>query len=125
MNSLYLLVTVAAMLLLSAACADKQNKFQPQVWLKPGVQIRLPPPGISPGLNQQQLLTASVKGQQHHLLVLLHADQQQLSMAGLSSLGIRLFRIIYDQHGIHTEQSLLLPELPPAEQVLADIMLSY
>lgn len=46
-------------------------------------------------------------------------------MPGLSSLGIRLFLLHYDKDGIRTEQSVMLPEIPPAEQVLSDIMLSY
>ena len=31
----------------------------------------------------------------------------------------------YDETGIHTEQSIVVPQLPPASQVLADVMLSH
>lgn len=108
---------------LSPRTAD--NNPYPKAWLMPGVQVTLPAPGISPTVNQQQLLTASVNGKQQSLLVLLHADQQKISLAGLSSLGIRLFLLTYNDSGIHTAQTLILPELPPASQVLADIMLSH
>lgn len=108
-----------------AACAGKPNNTRPQAWLKPGVKVTLPAPAMVPPVNEQQLLTGSFKGQQQSLLVLLNADEHQLSLAGLSSLGIRLFRITYDEHGIHTEQSIVLPDMPPASQVLADIMLSH
>ena len=52
-------------------------------------------------------------------------DEHQLTLVGLSSIGIRLFLVTYDARGIHTEQSIVLPQLPPASQVLADIMLSH
>ncbi|UPT54100.1 DUF3261 domain-containing protein [Dickeya zeae] len=119
------LTLMAVVMVLLSACAGKPSDPRPQAWLKPGVKVTLPAPGISPTVEQQQLLTGTYKGKQQSLLVLLHADQRQLSLAGLSSLGIRLFRITYDATGVHTEQSLVLPELPPASQVLADIMLSH
>nr|WP_244182444.1 DUF3261 domain-containing protein [Xenorhabdus beddingii] len=97
----------------------------PSAWLKPGVRVSLPEPKMTPAINEQQLLTATVKGKQQSLIVLLSANEHHLSLAGLSSLGIRLFKLDYDNNGIRTEQSIVLPELPPANQVLADIMLSY
>ncbi|WP_338562800.1 DUF3261 domain-containing protein [Erwinia sp. E_sp_B04_7] len=119
-------VIVAALLaLLLAGCASKPDRAKPEAWLKPGVKVTLPAPGIDPAFNQQQLLTGTFKGKKQSLLVLLSADDQQLTLAGLSSLGIRLFRVTYNQSGIHTEQSIVLPEMPPASQVLADIMLSH
>ncbi|MDC9595758.1 DUF3261 domain-containing protein [Xenorhabdus anantnagensis] len=110
---------------LLAACTNSPQNGAPSAWLKPGVSVLLPEPTITPAINEQQLLTATVKGKQQSLIVLLSANEQHLSLAGLSSLGIRLFKLNYDQNGIHTEQSIVLPELPPANQVLADIMLSY
>lgn len=112
-------------LLLSACARHAPDNTRPTAWLKPGVQITLPPPGIMPALQQQQLLTGQVKGQSQSLLVLLSADQQKIELAGLSSVGIRLFRVSYDACGIHTQQMMPLPHMPPASQVLADIMLSH
>ncbi|WJY15112.1 DUF3261 domain-containing protein [Pectobacteriaceae bacterium CE90] len=111
--------------LLLSACASLPDNNRPQAWLKPGVRVTLPAPGISPAVNEQQLLTGTFKGKQQSLLVLLSADDKRLSLAGLSSLGIRLFLVTYDAKGIHTEQSIMLPDMPPASQVLADIMLSH
>jgi hypothetical protein len=54
----------------------------------------------------------------------LHADEQKITLAGLSSVGIRLFKLTYDENGLHAEQSIIVPQLPPASQVLADVMLS-
>ena len=56
---------------------------------------------------------------------MLNADEQKVTLAGLSSMGIRLFLVTYDEKGLHTEQSIVAPQLPPASQVLADVMLSH
>lgn len=96
-----------------------------QAWLRPGVRVNLPAPTLETPVNQQQLLSATVGGKTQSLLVLLSADGQSLQLAGLSPLGIRLFKLIYDQQGIHTQQAIHTDKLPPASQVLADIMLSY
>jgi len=124
MTSLRRLIVLLCALLL-CACAGKSDPSRPQAWLKPGVRVTLPAPGISPSVSEQQLLTGTFKGKQQSLLVLLNADERQLSLAGLSSLGIRLFLVTYDGQGIHTQQSIVLPQMPPASQVLLDIMLSH
>jgi len=113
-------------LLLLAGCAARPNADTlPQAWLKPGVRVSLPAPMLDHKLAQQQLLTGSVNGKQQSLLVLLNADGKTLQLAGLSPLGIRLFKVVYDAQGIHIEQAIKIAQLPPANQVLADIMLSY
>jgi len=112
--------------LLLGGCAGKTpGDARPTAWLRPGVRITLPPPGITPAFQQQQLLTGQVKGKSQSLLVLLSADSEKIELAGLSSVGIRLFRVTYDAQGIHSQQLMPLPQLPPASQVLADIMLSH
>ncbi|MBS9764484.1 DUF3261 domain-containing protein, partial [Pseudomonas mosselii] len=119
---------VAVMLAqLLAGCSHTTNRddARPQAWLQPGTRVTLPPPGITPAIRAQQLLTGSFKGQTQSLLVMLNADENKVTLAGLSSVGIRLFLATYDDTGIHTEQSVVMPQLPPASQVLADVMLSH
>ncbi|MCC3703910.1 DUF3261 domain-containing protein [Rouxiella badensis] len=119
----WLLMIMALML---AGCATHPTPDTlPQAWLKPGVRVRLPSPQLNEKLEQQQLLTGTVDGKQQSLLVLLNANGKTLQLAGLSPLGIRLFKVDYDAAGIHTEQTIKISQLPPANQVLADIMLSY
>ncbi|MCP1115985.1 DUF3261 domain-containing protein [Enterobacter bugandensis] len=126
MNAVYRAVALAAALLL-AGCSHSTDtqETRPQAWLQPGTKVTLPPPGISPAVSSQQLLTGSFNGQTQSLLVMLNADAQKVTLAGLSSVGIRLFLATYDESGIHTEQSIVVPQLPPASQVLADVMLSH
>lgn len=110
-----------------AGCSHSSSPIQgrPQAWLEPGTRVTLPAPGITPPLNAQQLLTGRFHGQTQSLLVMLNADEQKVTLAGLSSMGIRLFLVTYDEKGLHTEQSIVAPQLPPASQVLADVMLSH
>lgn len=106
-------------------CSSLSSKPIPQAWLKPGVQITLPAPGHNPVIQTHQLLKNTYRGQEHSLMVLLQADTQHLTLVGLSPVGIRLFTLRYDPQGMTIEQSIAAPGLPPAAQVLADIMLSY
>ena len=126
MNAVYRAVALAAVLLLAGCSHSTDTKeTRPQAWLQPGTKVTLPPPGISPAVRSRQLLTGSFNGQTQSLLVMLNADAHKVTLAGLSSVGIRLFLATYDESGIHTEQSIVVPQLPPASQVLADVMLSH
>ncbi|ADO46537.1 DUF3261 domain-containing protein [[Enterobacter] lignolyticus] len=118
------LALVAALILTGCSHSSPDNG-RPQAWLAPGVNVTLPPPGIAPAISSQQLLTGRFNGQSQSLLVMLNADDKKVTLAGLSSVGIRLFLATYDDRGIHTEQSVVAPQLPPAGQVLADVMLSH
>lgn len=119
-------VLIGALLLTGCShTTQNSDSTRPQAWLQPGTKVTLPAPGITPALNSQQLLTGSFKGKTQSLLVMLNADAQKVTLAGLSSVGIRLFLATYDETGIHTEQSIVVPQLPPASQVLADVMLSH
>ena len=123
----FIRLAAVMMTLLLAGCSHTTNHddARPQAWLQPGTRVTLPPPGITPAIRAQQLLTGSFKGQTQSLLVMLNADGNKVTLAGLSSVGIRLFLATYDDTGIHTEQSVVMPQLPPASQVLADVMLSH
>jgi Protein of unknown function (DUF3261). len=114
-------------LLALAGCSTSHHAddIRPQAWLAPGARVTLPAPGISPAVSSQQLLSGSFNGQTRSLLVMLNADDKKITLAGLSSVGIRLFLVTYDEKGLHTEQSIIVPQLPPASQVLADVMLSH
>jgi len=127
MTWLFRAAALAAALLL-AGCShstDSAEGSRPQAWLQPGTKVTLPAPGITPAVSAQQLLTGTFNGQSQSLLVMLNADAHKVTLAGLSSVGIRLFLATYDENGIHTEQSIVVPQLPPASQVLADVMLSH
>lgn len=120
----YLMLVVFGIVLLSA-CATSSHDSKPQAWLKAGVKVRLPAPKLDQPIERQQLLTATMNGESNSLVTMLSADGQQLTLAGLSPLGIRLFKVTYTVDGIQTKQSISLPEIPPASQILLDVMMAY
>lgn len=107
---------------------------EPKAALTREVVVNLPAPNRATPLRLQQLLTVQMPAsgggpaRSQSLLVALEADGQKVSLVGFSLLGVRLFRIDYDAHGIRSEQLpplAALGALPPPAQVLADVMLSY
>lgn len=117
-------IALASALLL-AGCSHDHDGARPAAWLQQGVRVTLPAPGMTPAYTSQQLLTGTFNGKTQSLMVMLNADEHKITLAGLSSLGIRLFLLTYDEKGLHTEQNIVVPQLPPASQVLADVMLSH
>ena len=111
--------------LLLAGCSHDHDGSRPTAWLQPGARVTLPEAGMTPAFTSQQLLTGTFNGKTQSLMVMLDADEHKITLAGLSSLGIRLFLLTYDEKGLRTEQNIVVPQLPPASQVLADVMLSY
>ncbi|MGL5815713.1 MAG: DUF3261 domain-containing protein [Aeromonas sp.] len=121
---LFLPLLFAALLGACASAPAPENR----AYLTQGTSLLLPPPERAQPLYRQQLLSAHSKGGEHQLLTVLEADGRQLTLVGLTPSGIRLFRVSYDDKGIHTERlSSLLggAALPPVAQVLADVMMSY
>ena len=82
---------IAALLLAGCSHSTNSDSARPQAWLQPGTRVTLPPPGITPAVSAQQLLTGRFNGKTQSLLVMLNADDRRLTLAGLSSVGIRLF----------------------------------
>ena len=132
MRSRISLALVCALTLWLAGCASTTppESTRPEANLTPQVVVPLPAPTRDSPLHVEQILTAQIKGQTngHSLLVVMEADGQRLSLVGFSLLGVRLFRVEYGVDGIRVEQLpalAALGALPPANQVLADVLLSY
>ena len=123
---------VCALVVWLTGCASTTtpDSTRPEANLTPQVVVPLPSPSRATPLHVEQILTAQVQGQSsgHSLLVVMEADGQRLSLVGFSLLGVRLFRVEYGMDGIRVEQLpalAALGALPPANQVLADVLLSY
>ena len=116
--------------LTGCASTTAPEAAKPEANLTPEVVVPLPSPSRATPLHVEQILTARIQGQSsgHSLLVVMEADGQRLSLVGFSLLGVRLFRVEYGMDGIRVEQLpalAALGALPPANQVLADVLLSY
>ena len=123
-------VCVLVLWLTGCASTTTPEVSRPEANLTPEVVVPLPAPIRDSPLHVEQILTAQIKGQTngHSLLVVMEADGQRLSLVGFSLLGVRLFRVEYGVDGIRVEQLpalAALGALPPANQVLADVLLSY
>lgn len=132
MHNRWCLSWVSLLVLWLAGCASMSQPEQarPEANLTQDVVVQLPSPTRQTPLHVEQILTAQVKGQSngHSLLVVMEADGQKLSLVGFSLLGVRLFRVEYGMTGIRVEQLAALAAigaLPPVNQVLADVLLSY
>lgn len=115
---------LVVLLLLLGGCSSRQGV---EAFIAPNVPLSLPAPTLAEPLTRQQLLLASAQGKQYQLLTALEAGPQGITLVGLMPTGARLFKVQYDQSGIHSERLLPLPgnALPPPAQVLADVMLCY
>jgi len=117
---------ILPLLLLCAACSTL-----PQAALDYHHRVRLPALMAAPVLYRQQLLTITRVGKSeppHTLMMVLQASSSGVHLVGLTPLGIRLFRIDYDRHGLGSEVLPALDgmgKLPPESQILADVMLCY
>lgn len=123
-------VCVLVLWLTGCASTTTPEVSKAEANLTPQVVVPLPAPIRDSPLHVEQILTAQIKGQTngHSLLVVMEADGQRLSLVGFSLLGVRLFRVEYGVDGIRVEQLpalAALGALPPANQVLADVLLSY
>ena len=112
----------SGLLLLLAGCA---SRIEPVAALAPGVTIPLPPPRYEQPFQRDQLLAATVDGFTHQLQTALEVADGKITLVGLSPVGARLFKVVYTAEEISAEQLLPLADLPPPNQVLADIMLGY
>ncbi|MGC7559758.1 DUF3261 domain-containing protein [Pasteurella sp. PK-2025] len=87
-------------------------------------QIALPSLDQAPTLYQQQLLRIHYPEQKNHapVLVVLQSSPQHIALTVLSTLGIKLAQAQYNGREIKVENQPLLAKMPPANQVLGDIL---
>ena len=128
--STLLFLTATALLLLQTGCVTRTRPLSvPIANLDTQTQIKLPPPTLSAPaatLYREQLLHATANGRTHTLHTVLEIDGQKIKLAGLTTLGLRLFRLTYENQSIQVETLSRLPDkLPSPAQVLSDIMLAY
>ncbi|AHF90663.1 hypothetical protein OPIT5_11110 [Opitutaceae bacterium TAV5] len=120
-------------LLFQTGCATRPasavaSPSAPVANLDPRTRVTLPPPALAAPLaplHREQLLRATARGRTWTLHTVLDADGEKITFAGLSPLGVRLFLLTYRDGRIDAEQLAATGELPPAAQVLADIMLAW
>lgn len=125
LKKLFNLFFITIIVCLISACQHAPDAdSRPTAWLTKQVKVKLPEADIETPFTEQQLLTFHTQGQTHSLLAVIDAQKNQLTVVGLSTLGVKLFYLSYQSHQITVEQALFIQQLPPASQILSDIMLS-
>jgi hypothetical protein len=89
-----------------------------------GGQVCLLPPSALPALDGSRLVTVTHDGQAQSFMGLLHIDDQNLRLVGLSLLGTGIFSLVYDGHDVtaepmdsdlHPERLVVMLELAVAD----------
>lgn len=119
-------LSIALTLLVLNACGSISQDTAPRVAVATDTFVQLPHPNtLRADLVASQLIIATWKDQVHQLPVQLEIKDNQLTLAGFSSWGMRLFSAQYTNSKITTELIAGLPEaLPQPEQVVFNIMLA-
>lgn len=114
-----------AILLMLSACQSKAP-LSTGYLVDKHTQITLPSLVQAPTLYQQQLLRIHYPEQKNHapVLIILQSSPQQIKLTVLSTLGIKLAQAEYNGNEIKVENQLHLTKMPPANQVLGDILLT-
>lgn len=116
------LLTAAALVL--NACSTTDELTGPlKVHLTPQVSCDLPQLALKKPLLSQQLLTVSYNGQSQEIIALLEGQGTALKLSILSVMGIRVYDAEFKDGVLTAVNYLNIKELPPAPQVLFDIML--
>jgi len=119
-----ILLSLASLFLL-VACSSTLKQQDSQVRLDETTWINLPSPGLQQPLVRHQLLSIETDAGRQSFQALLKVNAAGLELVALTPSGIRLFSLSYNKQGIYTEYQINHENLPPAAQVLADIMLAY
>ncbi|MCX8601113.1 MULTISPECIES: DUF3261 domain-containing protein [unclassified Gilliamella] len=117
----YIVLIMVIVGFLATGCASKTKS---EAWFTKDTKVSIPKPNFENNYHDQQLLKFKYNDQEHSLIILLDAKDDQLKVIGLSALGIRLFELSYTGKSIKTKQNIFIKQLPPPEQVLSDILLS-
>lgn len=109
------------------ACSSTESKSGNEVkaYITKEIEISIPKAQFDSENSFDQLLTTDYNGKKNSLLVSSVIKQNSITVTGLTPGYLKLFTLTYDDNGISTEYSVPKAMLPPVNQVLLDIMLSY
>ena len=107
--------------------ANRYNKQTEELkaYITKEIEIAVPKAKFDTEESFDQLLSTTYNGKKSSLLVSSVIKKNSISVTGLTPGYLKLFTITYDENGINAEYSVPKAMLPPINQVLLDIMLSY
>lgn len=118
---------IFSLLSLLCACSSTEQKKTDEVkaYITKEIEISVPKAQFDTEQSFDQLLSTTYNGKKSSLLVSSVIKKNSISVTGLTPGYLKLFTLTYDENGINAEYSVPKAMLPPVNQVLLDIMLSY
>lgn len=125
-NHLFSAIIFSLLSLLVACSSTEQKKTDElKAYITKEIEISVPKAKFDTEESFDQLLSTTYNGKKSSLLVLSVIKKNSISVTGLTPGYLKLFTLTYDENGINAEYSVPKAMLPPINQVLLDIMLSY
>lgn len=125
-NHLFSAIIFSLLSLLVACSSTEQKKTDElKAYITKEIEISVPKAKFNTEESFDQLLSTTYNGKKSSLLVSSVIKKNSISVTGLTTGYLKLFTLTYDESGINAEYSVPKAMLPPINQVLLDIMLSY
>lgn len=125
-NHLFSAIIFSLLSLLVACSSTEQKKTDElKAYITKEIEISVPKAKFDTEESFDQLLSTTYNGKKSSLLVSSVIKKNSISVTGLTPGYLKLFTLTYDESGINAEYSVPKVMLPPINQVLLDIMLSY
>ena len=125
-NHLFSAIIFSLLSLLVACSSTEQKKTDElKAYITKEIEISVPKAKFDTEESFDQLLSTTYNGKKSSLLVSSVIKKNSISVTGLTPGYLKLFTLTYDESGINAEYSVPKAMLPPINQVLLDIMLSY
>ena len=125
-NHLFSAIIFSLLSLLVACSSTEQKKTDElKAYITKEIKISVPKAKFDTEESFDQLLSTTYNGKKSSLLVSSVIKKNSISVTGLTPGYLKLFTLTYDENGINAEYSVPKAMLPPINQVLLDIMLSY
>lgn len=125
-KSLFTAIIFSLLSLLCACSSTEQKKTDElKAYITKEIEISVPKALFDSEESFDQLLSTTYNGKKSSLLVSSVIKKNSISVTGLTPGYLKLFSLTYDENGINAEYSVPKAMLPPVNQVLLDIMLSY
>ena len=125
-NHLFSAIIFSLLSLLVACSSTEQKKTDElKAYITKEIEISVPKAKFDTEESFDQLLSTTYNGKKSSLLVSSVIKKNSISVTGLTPGYLKLFTLTYDESGIKAEYPVPKAMLPPINQVLLDIMLSY
>lgn len=125
-NCLFTAIIFALISVLCACSSTEQKKScEVKAYITKEIEVSIPKAQFESEESFDQILATTYNGKKNSLLVSSVIKHNSITVTGLTPGYLKLFTLTYDGNGVSTQYSVPKSMLPPVNQVLLDIMLSY